>query len=158
MSEGERQLEREVDLDVDVAEDPVGEPTTDDGGGGFRTKLRAGAGKIVSARALVLALLVVAVTAVLAEGLVPLGIVGNLLGIFVAAFVYGTLSGAGRYLELGLAGGVVGGGLAFVGNLVISLFGPGVPLVAVGFAAGGVAGVLGHYFGRDLRDGLTREV
>jgi hypothetical protein len=88
----------------------------------------------------------------------PFGIVGNLVGIFVAAFAYGTATSTRRYVEFGLSGGVIGGGMALLGNLALSLVGPGLPLVAVGFAAGALAGGLGHYFGRDLRDGLTRDL
>lgn len=155
MSRGDTQF----DLDVDTVEDPVGEQSADDDAGRqFRDRLQAGAGRIISMRALVLALLAMLVGAVLIGGALPLGLIGNLVGIVIAAFIYGTVSGTRRYFELGLTGGVVAGGLALLGNFALSLLGPGVPLVVVGFVAGALAGVLGHYFGRDLRDGLTRDI
>jgi hypothetical protein len=157
MSRGETQLD--ADLDLETAEEPVTETTDDEEtDGGVRDRVRAGAGRIVSGRALVLALTTTVVGAVLVGGAVPLGIIGTLLGVVVAAFVYGTLTGTNRYLEFVLAGSAVGGGSTFLGNLTLSLLGPGVPLVAVGAVAGAFAGVLGHYSGRDLRDGLTRDI
>lgn len=158
MTRGETQLDRDVDLDVDVVEDPVPESSDDADGHQTRERVRAGVGRVVSGRALVLAVLAVTGGAVLVGGSLPLGLVGTLLGIFLAAFVYGTLTDASRYVELCVSGGVVAGALALVGNLALSLLGPGVPLVALGFVAGVVAGGLGHYFGRDLRAGLTREL
>jgi len=47
---------------------------------------------------------------------------------------------------------------ALLGNVVLALVGAGAPLVTVGIGGGVLAAVLGHYFGRDLRVGLTREV
>jgi len=43
-------------------------------------------------------------------------------------------------------------------NLLVSLAEFGVPVVALGAGASGLAGVLGHYFGRGLRSGLSKEV
>lgn len=161
MPRGETQLDAEPD--VDTVEDPVNEVADDATAdetttGGFRDRIRAGAGRVVSGRALALALVTSVVGAVLVGGAVPLGIVGTLLGIVVAAFVYGTLADAHRYLEFALAGGAVGGASTLLGNLTLTLLGPGVPIVAVGAVAGAFAGALGHYFGRDLRDGLTRDI
>jgi membrane associated rhomboid family serine protease len=88
----------------------------------------------------------------------PFGMVGNLLGLFVAAFLYGTVAGDSHYLSIGLASGAAGGIASVLGNLTLTLLGPGIPIAAVGVVGGLFAGVLGHYFGRDLRDGLTRDV
>jgi hypothetical protein len=54
----------------------------------------------------------------------------------------------------------VAAGLAFVVNAVLFTFATdlGVQFAAVGATFGTVAALLGHYFGRDLRDGLTRDV
>lgn len=157
MSRGETQLD--TDLGVETVEDPIEEGRAeDDEDQTVRDRVRAGVGRFVSGRALLFALVTAVVGAVLVGGAVPLGAIGNLLGVFVAAFAYGTAASTSRYLENGLAGGLVGGAFALLGNLTLSLLGPGVPILAVGFVAGALAGGLGHYFGRDLRDGLTRDL
>jgi hypothetical protein len=91
-------------------------------------------------------------------GLLPFGGIGDLTGIAMASFGYGLLSDESHYLENGVAGALVAGTWSLVGNLVVTLLGLGLPVVALGFAGGGIAGIVGHYFGRDLRDGLTRDV
>lgn len=163
MAERERQIDRETELEEELDLDIDAVDSLDDGPAetespGFGSRIRARAGKIVSGRALVLSIVLTLVSALAVGGLLPFGIVGSLVGIFAAAFVYGTASSTHRYLELSLSGGAVGGGMTLLGNLALSLLGPGVPLVAVGFVAGALAGGLGHYFGRDLRDGLTRDL
>ena len=166
MAERERQLDREttaddIDLDdeafdIDAVTSLDDAPSEDSAG--LTDRLRSRAGGVLSTRALALSFVFTLVGALALGSVLPFGIVGNLVGIFVAAFAYGTAGGTRRYLELGLAGGALGGGLTLLGNITLSLLGPGVPLVAVGFVAGAVAGGLGHYFGRDLRDGLTRDL
>jgi hypothetical protein len=161
MAERERQLDRETtddtldeEFDVDAVTSLDDRDDADDSAGRLRSRL----GAVLSTRALALSFVFTLVGTLALGSVLPFGIVGNLLGIFVAAFAYGTTGGSHRYLELGLAGGVLGGGLAFFETLALSLLGPGVPVTAVGFVAGAVAGGLGHYFGRDLRDGLTRDL
>jgi hypothetical protein len=103
--------------------------------------------------------LVLTVIGVVVIGAIPLlGIVGELLGIFVAGFLYGTITGENRYVEHALSGALVGGGSALLGNLVLTLLGTGLPLVALGVIGGAIASTAGHYFGRDLRKGLTRDL
>ena len=63
--------------------------------------------------------------------------------------------GPGPLLEVGA---LAGGGSVLLGNFLIALLGGGLTIVAFGAAGGAVAGVLGHYFGRDLRHGLTRDL
>jgi hypothetical protein len=109
-------------------------------------------------RGLGLSLVVSIVAFVAASLVVPLGGIAGLVGIFVAAFALG-LVGRGHYLELAVAGA----GTAAAGTLLSQLFIAAVadltvPLAAVGGTAGLLAAVLGCYFGRDLRDGLTRGV
>ncbi len=106
---------------------------------------------------------VATVAGFLLAGAVPvvgslLGGVAGLLGIGVAGFLLGTL-GRGRYLELALAGATTGAVSFFLDRLLLSVVGNfAVPLTLVGGGAGLLAAVLGLYFGRDLRDGLTRGV
>lgn len=95
----------------------------------------------------------------LAAGVVPLvGGVAGLLGIFAAGFLLGALGRRG-YLELLVAGAATAGAGLLLDRLVLSVLGGfALPLTAVGATAGAVAAVLGHYFGRDLHEGLTRSV
>ena len=160
MAERETQLDRETDagvedFDVDALEG-LDDATADSESVG--TRVRSRAASVLSPRALGLSLVVALASALVVGNFLPFGVVGNLVGIFAAAFAYGAATSTRRYLELSLAGGVLGGALTLFGNLALSLLGPGVPLVAVGFVAGATAGGLGHYFGRDLRDGLTRDL
>lgn len=103
--------------------------------------------------------LAVCVAAFLAAGaVIPLGGVAGLVGVFAGAFLL-ALAGRGRYLELAVAGT----GTAAVGSLLdrllfATLADVAVPLTVVGGSAGLLAAVLGCYFGRDLRAGLTRDV
>jgi len=157
MSERDTQIQRDVGVDVDVGIDDSAEETTD-GGGGLRGWLRRKAGSLVSSRGLVISLVLTVLGVIVLGGLLPFGIVGDALGIFVAAFLYGVVAGESRYLELGLAGAAVGGAWAFLGNLVLTLVGPGLPIVLVGVLGGALGGVSGHYFGRDLREGLTQDL
>jgi len=80
--------------------------------------------------------------------------------IFTGAFALGAASGTGRYLELFAVGALFGAGsvmgdffriavLADVGLLPLAAFGAGI---------GAFAGLVGHYFGRDFRAGLTRDI
>ena len=171
MAERDTQIDREVETDVDVSDvdlpdddggfgvdipdEPLDE-TTRESGGGFRDRVGERIG--VSKRGLAVSA-VVAIAGVFVLGSVfPFGMVGNLLGLFVAAFLYGTVAGDSHYLSIGLASGAAGGIASVLGNLTLTLLGPGIPIAAVGVVGGLFAGVLGHYFGRDLRDGLTRDV
>lgn len=111
----------------------------------------------------VLLTLVVVVGSMLVFGSIPLlGSVGSLLGIFVGAFVLGLASGTRRYAPVALAG-ALGAGLSLLSGVFALRFAVladvGLEqLAAVGAGAGVVAAVLGHYFGRDLRNGLSRDV
>ena len=162
MAERDGQLRGEFDVetDVDVPGEPVDEQSPSDAttGDRVRRRIREGAGTVVSGRALLLSLVLVAAGILLAGQVLPLGVIGDLLGILVGAFLYGVGSDVRHYGELVLAGTVAGGASALLGNLVLSLVGAGVPMVAFGAVAGALAAVLGHYFGRDLRDGLTRDL
>jgi len=90
-------------------------------------------------------------------GAVPIGPLSGLLGIFVALFALGVFSTGSRYAEAGIAGGLVALVTTVVTSVSLSVFSGGMlPLVAG--VAGGAVSLLGHYFGRDLRDGLTRDI
>lgn len=91
-------------------------------------------------------------------GILPLGLLGNLAGVLAAAFAHGVLAGERRYVEAGTAGLAVGGIAAVIGSPVLTLLGLGIPIVAAGAIGGAIAGLVGHYLGRDLRAGVTREI
>ncbi|MGQ4555128.1 hypothetical protein [Halobellus sp. GM3] len=114
-----------------------------------------------------LLVLALSVVGVVAGGSIPLvGSVGQFVGLFVVAFGVGAVGSRRRYLEIGLAGAVAAG-LAFVLGTLTSVFAPvalriladyGIAIAGVGTGAGALASLAGYYFGRDLRDGLTRDV
>jgi hypothetical protein len=165
MAERDTQLSREVDVDTDVDVDldlegsiDADEDATASERRGLRGRVRERAGAVVSVKSLALALVLVVGGVFLIGGIVGLGTLGDLLGILVGTFLLGVGSDSRRYAESALAGTLAGGTSAFLGNLVLSLIGVGLPVVFLGAVAGGLAGAFGHYLGRDLRDGLTREI
>ncbi|WP_276259296.1 hypothetical protein [Haloglomus litoreum] len=174
---GETEYDSEVDIEGLLADEPAADrQDSDDGraaepdeeraterGGGLRSRLPSPSLPSLplprfTLRGLGLSL-VVCVAAFLGAGFViPLGGLAGLVGVFVAAFALG-LVGRGHYLELAVAGA----GTAAVGALLDQLLlaavaDIAVPLTVVGGTAGLFAAVVGCYFGRDLRDGLTRGV
>ncbi|MDG5776374.1 hypothetical protein VB773_07885 [Haloarculaceae archaeon H-GB2-1] len=127
--------------------------TAEPSGSRFGSRLRTPS---LSSFLLTLALVVVGMVGT--GTLVPFVPFTGLLGVFAAGFGLGALSDRQRYVSLAVAGALAVGVGTLFDYLVISLLGVGLPLVAVGAGAGAVAAVLGHYFGRDLRDGLTEEL
>jgi hypothetical protein len=161
MSEREETIERETsggttppDLAVEGLESAEESGQTVGGRSGLRTRL----GSLFSPRQALVAGASALAGFLLLGTLLPLGSVGSLLGIAAGSFVFGAVSSRRRYLEAAVAGGVVGSGAALLDYLVLTLAGVGLPIVAVSLVAGTLAGLLGHYFGRDLRDGLTRDL
>jgi hypothetical protein len=107
-------------------------------------------------------------TGVVAGGFVPLvdGTLGAAAGILLGTFLVGLTSGGRRYVETGLTGALAGAGTA-VSNVLGIGFLPigldylsqwGLPLLVVSGALGLVLGLLGHYFGNDLRTGVTGDL
>lgn len=179
MRERESQVERDVSTGIDTDEFDRSESGFDRSDTGFDTSgstvgdletagtdreaesggwLRSRLGSVATTRSLLVAF-VLTVAGVVGFGAVPfLGLVGEVLGIVAAGFLYGLGSDSRRYVEMALAGAVAGGGTALLGNLVVALVASGTTLVAAGLVGGALAGVVGHYFGRDLRHGLTRDL
>lgn len=124
-----------------------------------RGRLRARAERVFSLRKFLVALAVVTGGLVLAGVFVPSFVpLGGLLGVLAAAFGLG-LAGWRRYVEVTLAGTAVAGVALLSQYLVFSVVGGlGVPLAAFGAGSGAAAALLGHYLGRDLRAGLTRDI
>lgn len=102
--------------------------------------------------------LVLALGASMLAGGIALPIAGRVIGMFTVAFVVGVLSSKRRYLEMTAAGISVGALAALANYAVLAVAGSGRAVVAVGASAGFVSCVGGYYFGRDLRNGLRRDV
>lgn len=156
--------------DAVLGEDAISarEPTADTGGTTGSTGVDVGGdsglGSLFSLRAF-LAALALTLVGVAAGGAVPLvGTVGSLVGVALAGFALGAVSSVRRYLETALAGGSVLGasfaiGLLTTGVLPVGLrfFGEyGLAFGGLGVGLGATLAAVGHYFGRDLRAGLTR--
>jgi hypothetical protein len=156
---GERTTTRDTDellAEVETTTDADHEPTSqppDDG-----PTLRERAGGLFSARAFLVALALTAVGVVLG-GFVPiLGAVLRYVGVFGATFALGAASDRRHYLEAGLAGALVPTAGTLLEYFALTIAGVGLPVIAIAAGIGLLAGLAGHYFGRDLRDGLTREL
>ncbi|WP_226040661.1 DUF456 domain-containing protein [Natrinema sp. DC36] len=91
-------------------------------------------------------------------GATVLPFAGRMIGMFAVAFIIGLLASKRRYLEMSAAGVSVGGVAAVISNTVLIAVGSGQPLIAVGATVGLLASVVGYYFGRDLRDGLSQDI
>jgi hypothetical protein len=168
----QRSNERDADERVDAAalldedDDAAGSTATREASGGRLRGALSGIGPSFSPRSFLL-VLVASLVGVVAGGSIPIvGSIGRFLGLFAVAFATGLVGSRSRYLEVGLAGAVAAGAAFLLGTLT-SVFAPiavqvladyGVAIVGVGTGAGLLVALLGHYFGRDLRDGLTRDV
>lgn len=124
-------------------------------------------GRAFSLTALALALLALGIGSILG-GFVPIvgGSLGRLAGVAAGAFLIGAVAARRRYVETGLAGACVGAGSALLSVLSVGflpigvrfLADYGVGLVGVGAGLGALTALVGTYFGRDLRAGLTADV
>ncbi|TYL40064.1 hypothetical protein CV102_00330 [Natronococcus pandeyae] len=104
-----------------------------------------------------LALVLVVGAGLLAGGL-AIPFAGRIVGMFAVAFIVGLVTSKRRYLEMTAAGASVGSVAALANYAVLAVAGSGQAVLAVGASAGLAACVGGYYFGRDLRDGLFRDV
>jgi hypothetical protein len=133
-----------------------------DDAGGSRFGLGRRFRRLFAPRTFLLAI-VLSVVGLVAGGAVPVvGYLGRFFGIALAAFTLAFLVSGRRYVEAGLAGALAAG-LGFVlGTLNSALFPVvadyGLQIAGVGTTAGLLAALLGHYLGRDLRAGLTKEL
>jgi hypothetical protein len=125
---------------------------------GLRGRLADRFGGWFSVRTFTFVLLTAVVLSFLTGWLVPVVPASSLIGVFAAGFLFGAVGDRSHYLEVAAATLLSGAVTAVLGNLLVSLAGAGVELMALGATASGLAGLVGHYVGRDLRDGLTREV
>lgn len=143
------------DARLDATENPTDETTGDSSRLPGLPSVPA-VGDYFSPKAFLTLVLVTAAGLFAGATVLPFG--GRIAGLFVAAFAVGLFASRRRYLEVTAAGTTVGGVSALLGNAVLAAAGSFGSVVAVGVVAGLVATLVGYYFGRDLRDGLSREV
>lgn len=125
---------------------------------GLQTRVSGRARALFSPRSFLIALLLTMVGLFAASTLVPLPGAG-LLGVFVATFLFGLVTEKRRYAETVLAGGVAAAASTLLDLAVVAFLGGfGISIAVLAGALGGVVGGLGTYFGRDLREGLTRDL
>jgi hypothetical protein len=121
-----------------------------------RERVRRRAAALFSLRTFLVAL-ALSTVGVLAGNAVPLvGVLGGVAGVVAAGFLVG-LVGRRAYPEVAAAGLLAVGAATLLDFLVMTLV-AGPSMLAIGAGTGGVAGVLGHYLGRDLRSGVTRDL
>lgn len=152
------ELLRELESEDATARPSSSESQASDG---RRARVKERAVGVFSPRHFLVALLFMAGGLVLGSA-VPLIPGTGFLGVAFAAFAFGLVSSGRRYLEAGVAGALV----SALGFVLFSLttfavgvldgLGPQVALLVGG--AGFLAGVVGNYFGRDLRAGLTADI
>lgn len=93
-----------------------------------------------------------------AGGGLTVPIAGPLVGLFAVAFAVGLATSKRRYTEVVAAGGAVGAIAAMLNYFVVVVGGLGSGPVLAGMTAGILACLIGYYLGRDLHDGLSREL
>lgn len=134
-----------------------------DSEGGFISS-RISGGNVLSGRALLVAFLFAGALVGIASTFIP--IVGTMLGVplglFLASFLAGLLTSTRRYAEFSITGTIIGVAAMLVDGPLIWFEGTGIPAavggVLLGLAVGLLPAVVGHYFGRDLRIGLTKDI
>jgi len=157
----------EGDSAAEPDDSTTAEPSTANAGSSGDAGRIGVSGRWFSGKAFALALLTVGV-GVFAGSLIPVigGTVGTAGGVFVAAFLFGLVVSTRRYAETGVAGAAAGAvsavtsvlGVGFLPIGIDYLSQWGLPLVAVGGGVGLLLALLGHYFGRDLRAGLSQDI
>jgi len=161
MAERTAERTRESDADAepadstapDVTETSVGSVTDE-----ATETAEESAGSYFSVRALVVAFVAIGGGMTLGS-LIPMIPFTAFAGIPVGAFLHGLLDRERRYVETAVAGGLLAG-LAVLSSLLPQVLAGlnGARLFAIAASVGLVLGLLGHYFGRDLRNGLTRDL
>ncbi|MDS0283373.1 hypothetical protein [Haloarcula onubensis] len=157
----ERTAERTRESDADAESAPTAtdaaDTTSQPASEATETADESG-GSYFSVRALVVAFVAIGGGMTLGS-LVPMIPFTSFAGIPLGSFVHGVLDRERRYAETAIAGGLLAG-LAAVSSLLPQVLAglDGTRLFAIAAAVGLVLALLGHYFGRDLRDGLTREL
>ncbi|MEZ3143277.1 hypothetical protein [Halobaculum sp. MBLA0143] len=173
MSERMEELQELADSDLpdetDEEASTGSDETAETSGGGLRDRLPGRpslSGSLFAPRRFLLAL-GLAVAGLVVGGAIPfVGVVTRYVGLFAAAFGYGLVTDDGAYAEVGVAGAVAAAvtlvfGTLTTGGFVLGadLIGRyGITLTGVGVGIGLLVSLVGHYFGRDLRAGLTQDI
>jgi hypothetical protein len=127
-----------------------------------RSRLTDKATNVFSPKNFVIALVLISVGLFVTGRFIPIisAIPGTgYIGVFVAAFALGSLNSKRSYLETGVAGAATAGVAVFSNYLILSIAGRfGIELALIGSAVGAVVALLGYYFGRDLRTGVTKDI
>jgi len=122
---------------------------------GIRSRL----GQLFSVRTFGVALLASIVAAFAFAFVIPfVDTLGAIAGIFAVGLGFGLVGERRQYLEVGFAGATAAALGAVMDFLVVALAGRGDLILLFGVGSGLLAGVIGHYVGRDLRSGLTRDI
>lgn len=151
------------DVRVDATEFDVGESTTATESTSTETRSsRVGGVKQRAANAFSPTAFAVHLTGALlgvfaVGNLIPLIPFTGFVGLLLMAGLLGTLSSEPRYAEAAVAGGISGALALFLGSIGLSIVTGGIVPV-VGAAIGAITGLVGFYAGRDLRDGLTKDL
>lgn len=146
------------DVDIGLKESSEDESAAATHPSGIRGRVGSRAKSLFSPRLFIAALLLSVFGIFVAGTFVPIPGSG-LLGVFLATFIFGLVVAESRYAEATLAGGIAMAGSAFLDLAVVAFLGGfGLPLAAIGGLVGAAVGTVGNYFGRDLRDGLTRDI
>lgn len=136
---------------------PSASSSTPSESSGVRARLRERARRVFSVRAFLVALALAVGTFLIAGVALPFESVAGLVGVFAVGFALG-LAGWRRYVEVALAGAATAGVGMVLQDLFLSFLAGLAPAGVLGAGTGLLAAVVGHYLGRDLRDGLTREL
>jgi hypothetical protein len=162
-SMGDAELDEFLDTDDaeenNVDTEPVGRFARIRSRFGNTVSVRPRLGRLFSVRSFLLALAGTVLGAIGFGIVVPFfDSLAALAGIFAAAFLGGAIGSRRIYLEFTLAGAVTAALGTLSKFMVVAMVGQGELLAIFGAGSGAIAASLGHYFGRDLRAGVTRDV
>ncbi len=146
------------DLGADVGAGETAAESTTAGTDASRVgRVKSRAGDVFSPRSFLVQFAAALVGVFVVGGLIPVLPLAGFVGLFLMAGLAGTLSDGPRYGEAAVAGGASGALYVLFSALSISVVTGGL-LPVVGAAVGALVAAGGFYAGRDVRDGLTREL
>ncbi|PSP73477.1 hypothetical protein BRC86_09100 [Halobacteriales archaeon QS_3_64_16] len=156
-------LAKEDEGDVDTRSTESTPAQSAEGGrGGLRNRFRERRAGLFSLRVFVLAL-VLAVAGGLVGGSIPLlSTVAGAIAVFATGFVVGLAIDGRHYTETGLAGAGAAVASLLLSNsqfVFLAAFRDfALQFGVIGAGTGLLVALVGHYFGRDLRVGLTQDI
>jgi uncharacterized membrane protein len=124
-----------------------------------RSRIANNVQQVFSPRRFLVSLVLISVGLYAAGSLIPIIPATGLIGVFVATFALGVINSEQWYVEIGVASAVASGVSVLSDILLLTIASRfGIGLVVAGVAVSVVVALLGHYFGRDLRGGMTKEI